>query len=431
MHKPKRHEHISNTTEHDDTPIDINHSPFSKKSRSFHGNRPTFKSTDSFRPQFAALPAKFRAAFEERKKKNSPSNSSNLSDDSLPDVGEDLPSIERRPPSLMDFNFQLPSDALTDSFEEKPREQPSSLESKSVRLSVSSDGAHSPGGSVSPQLSITTSACLQMPVTFAQPPPREMEHVEKAHPQHVFDRLSKLREEGHLCDVTVTSSSGDIKAHRIVLAATSTYFESMLIGENALPVGVPLYVEEIDEETLLMLVDFAYTSRIKITDRNIYTMFEGADVLGFSGVKSACCKFLKLQMNKSNCIGTWLFGQDQNSVELAEAALHFIESNFLDIARGREFLALDRPEVVTKIMESEDIAITSEEQVYEAVLGWVTYDFEWRKSCASEVFAKVRFPSMSRDFLLHIVDHEPLIKADPDLLQQVGSHCTLHCVGPH
>ncbi len=418
MHKPKRLEQIPDTNEHDATHIDINHSPFSKKSRSFHGNRPTFKPSDSFRPSFAALPAKFRVAFEERKKKNSPSTTSNTSDDSLPDVGEDLPRIEKRPPSLIDIEFQLPSDSPTDSCEEKSREN--SLESKSIRLSAtSSESAHSTG-SVSPQLSITTSASLQLPVTFAQPPPREMEHFEKEHPRHVFDRLSKLREDGHLCDVTVTSSSGDIRAHRIVLAASSTYFESMLIGENALPIGVPLYVEEIDEEMLLMLVDFAYTSRITITDRNIYAVFEAADVLGFAGVKSACCKFLKLQMNKSNCIGTWLFGQDQNSAELTEAALHYIESNFLDIARGREFLILDRPEVVANIMESEDIAITSEEQVYEAVLGWIAYDFEWRKSHAAKVFAKVRFPSMSRDFLLHIVDHEPLIKEDPDLVQQVG-----------
>ncbi len=427
MHKSKRSEHHADDNEHNATPIDINHSPFSKKSRSLHGSRPKFKPSESSRPHLAGLPAKFRAAFEERKKKNSPSTMSSLSDENLPDIGEDLSHIERRPPSLVDMDLKIPG-FFTDSYEDTSRSQRSlSAEKSSLKSTTSEElsGAHSPG-SVSPQLSITMSACLQLPVTFAQPPPREMDYCEKDNSRHMFERLSKLRREGHLCDITVSASCGDVKAHRIVLAASSTYFESMLIGENALPEGELLYIEEIDEGTLPLLVDFAYTSRIKITDRNIYSIFEAADVLGFSGVKGACCKFLKLQMNKSNCIGTWLFGEDQNSAELMEATLHYIESNFLDIARGREFLTLDRPEVVAKIVELEEIAITSEEQVYEAVLGWVTYDLEWRRCHASQVFAKVRFPSMSRDFLLHIVDHEPLIKEDPDLLQQVS---LIHVVG--
>ena len=246
-----------------------------------------------------------------------------------------------------------------------------------------------------------------------------MDYTDREHPRYALKGLTKLREEGHLCDVTLIASSGEIKAHRIILAASSSYFESMLIGDNALPNDEPIFIEEIDEECLPALVDFAYTSQIKVTDRNVYSLYEAADVLGMPGVKSACCKFLKLQMNKSNCIGTWLFAEDQGNKELMEAAQRYIENNFLDIARGREFLGLDRPEVVSKIAALEDIAITSEEQVYEAVIGWVTYDLERRKCHTSQVFQKVRFPSMSRDFLLHIVDHEPLVKEDPDLVQQV------------
>ena len=257
-------------------------------------------------------------------------------------------------------------------------------------------------------------------MTFAQPPPREMEYFEREHPRNVFERLSKLRDNGDLCDVILIVNSNEIRAHRIVLAGCSQYFESMFIGEFAEPVNEPVFIEEVDEDSLTALVDFAYTSHIKLTDRNIYSIFEAADVLGFTGVKSACFKFFKQQMNKSNCIGTWLFAQDNNCTELLEASLKYIECNFLDIARGREFLSLDRPEVVSQLAALEDVAITSEEQVYEAVLGWVYYDLEKRRTHAPQVFEKVRFPSMSRDFLLHIVDHELLIKEDPDLLQQVG-----------
>ena len=113
--------------------------------------------------------------------------------------------------------------------------------------------------------------------------------------------------------------------------------------------------------------------------------------------------------------------RDSNCTELLDAALKFVECNFPDIVPGREFLEIEQADVISRLVSLEDIAITSEEQVYEAVLRWIHYDVSKRKEHAVEVFKNVRFPSMSRDYLMHIVDNETLIKEDPDLLQQVSA----------
>ena len=257
------------------------------------------------------------------------------------------------------------------------------------------------------------------PVTFARPPPREMDYIEREHPRNVFEYLNEMRQRGDLCDVTLLANTEEIRAHKVVLAACSQYFEQMFIGEFAEPDNEPIFIEEVEEDALIALVDFAYTSRIKLTDHNIYSVFEAADLLQFSGVKGACFKFFKQQMNKSNCIRTWLFAESHNCTELLEASLKYIECNFLDIVNGREFLSLEQPDVVARLAGLEDLAITSEEQVYEAVLGWLHRDPERRKEHAPVVFKGVRFPSISREYLLHIVDNEPFIKEDPDCLQQL------------
>ena len=150
----------------------------------------------------------------------------------------------------------------------------------------------------------------------------------------------------------------------------------MFIGEFAEPDGEPIIVEEIEDDALEALVNFAYTSRIKLTDRNIYLIFAAADLLQFSGVRGACFKFFKQQMNKSNCIRTWLFGDGHNCTELIDAALRYIESNFLDVVRGREFLSLEQADVVVRLLGLEDIAVTTEEQVYKAALNWLRHDLE-------------------------------------------------------
>lgn len=260
----------------------------------------------------------------------------------------------------------------------------------------------------------------QQPVTYATPPPREMDHVEREHPKNAFEYMDQMRKRGDLCDVTFVVDTAEIKAHKVVLSACSQYFESMFIGEFAEPEGEPIVIDEVEDDALIALVNFAYTSRIKLTEHNIYSIFEAADLLQFPGVKSACFKFFKQQINKSNCIRTWLFAESHNCTELMEASLKYIECNFLDIVRGREFLNLEQPDIIEKLAKLEDLAITSEEQVYEAVLSWLKHDPERRREHAATVFRHIRFPSMSRDYLMYIVDHESFIKEDPDCLQQVG-----------
>ena len=228
-----------------------------------------------------------------------------------------------------------------------------------------------------------------------------------------------MRKKGELCDVTLIANEKEVKAHRAVLAAASPYFESMFVGEFSEPEGEPIYIEEVDEDTLVAMVDFAYTACIKLTDRNVYFIFEAAELFQFSGLRAACFKFFKQQMNQSNCIRTWLFAESHNCTELLDAALKFVECNFPDIVHGREFLEIEQADIISKLISLEDIAITSEEQVYEAVLRWIHYNMSKRKEYAVEVFKNVRFPSMSRDYLMYIVDNEELIKEDPDLLQQV------------
>ena len=263
------------------------------------------------------------------------------------------------------------------------------------------------------------------PICLPRLSTREFEYEEKEHPKNVFKQLNTLRQREDLCDVVLIAGDQEIRAHKVVLSANSPYFQDMFIGEFAEPDGAPIGIDEVDEESLMALVDFAYTSRIKLTQSNVYKLFEAADLLQFQGVKNACFRFFKSQMNKSNCIRTWIFAESHNCTELLEASLKFIEVNFLDIIRENEFLLIE-PETVSRIVSLEDIAITCEEQVYDAVMGWLNHDIEERRQHALKVLQNVRFPSMNKEYLMHIVDNEPVIRDDPEclnlLIQALESH---------
>ena len=271
----------------------------------------------------------------------------------------------------------------------------------------------------------TTVSRKTQPVCLPRLSTKEFEYEERDHSKNVFKQLHSLMKKGELCDAVLIAGDMEIKAHRIVLSANSPYFQDMFIGEFSEPEGVPVVIEEVDEDSLTALVDFAYTSRIKLTQSNVYKLFEAADVLQFQGVRNACFRFFRSQMNKSNCIRTWMFAESHNCTELLEASLKFIEVNFLDIVRGNEFLNIEA-ETVSRIVSLEDIAITCEEQVYDAVIGWINHDKESRVPQALAVLQNVRFPSMNRDYLMYIVDNEEIVGNDPDclnlLIQALQSH---------
>lgn len=401
-----------------------------------------FSSKDSSRPTMASLPAKFLVSFEERNQQCLPMKS-----DTEPATGTLIPIPEsdsvvkrRSPPSIPKDSKYRMSNPLP--LPVNPTKSlPAKLVGNSPKLARTSSLRKDPSvskstcnSSVSPTLtspSLVTSSPTSLssfsstssrPVTFAQPPPFEMEYTEKEHPQSVFGYLEKFRRSGELCDATLLVNGRELKAHRVVLAACSQFFESMFIGEFAEPVDEPIVIEELSDSALEIMITFAYTSYVKLTEKNVYSIFEAADLLQFTGVKGACFKFFKQQINKSNCIGTWLFAESHNCVELLDASLKYIDYNFLDIVRGREFLNIDQPDIINGITCREDLAITSEEQVYEAVLNWVQKNIEKRRKYALDVFKNVRFPGMSKEYLMHIVDNEPLIKEDPDLLQLVRSN---------
>ena len=392
-----------------------------------------FAPKDISPPPLSSLPAKFQISFEERNKQNLP-KSPEPATDVLVAISDSLSTVTRRPPppkpsnlhhrmssplfttypdksqlpKLNNISLAAPSNTRNINSEAKSR----SLERNCVASPIIAGASSTP---FSPKTPGSTN-----PVTFAQPPPHELDYIEREYPRIAYESMERFRRNNELCDVTFIVNGKELSAHRVVLAACSQYFESMFIGEFSEPLDEPIVIEELSDDSLEMMIDFAYTSRIKITEKNVYSVFEAAELLQFSGVKGACFKFFKQQMNKSNCIRTWLFAESHNCTELLDASLKYIDCNFLDIVQGREFLDLDQPDIIVGITSREDLAITAEEQVYDAVLSWVYNKFEKRRKYSYEIFKSVRFPSISKDYLMKIVDNEPLIKEDPDLLQLVS-----------
>ena len=91
--------------------------------------------------------------------------------------------------------------------------------------------------------------------------------------------MVRFRLNDDLCDVTITAGEGKIRAHKLVLAASSPYFETMFTGGLYETHQSEVTIREMDEETMETLIDFCYTSSIEVDWSNVQPLIVTADIL--------------------------------------------------------------------------------------------------------------------------------------------------------
>ena len=62
-------------------------------------------------------------------------------------------------------------------------------------------------------------------------------------------------------------------------------------------------LKSMDPNSVELLIEFAYTAQIRITEENVQDVLPVSCILQICPVKKACCDFIQSQLNPSNCIG--------------------------------------------------------------------------------------------------------------------------------
>jgi kelch-like protein 2/3 len=137
-------------------------------------------------------------------------------------------------------------------------------------------------------------------------------------------------------------------------------------------------LQNIDSKAMLLLMDFIYTSEIKVTEDNVQVLLPAANILQLNEVRDACCEFLQSQLHPSNCLGIRAFADLHACADLLQYAQSYTEQHFIDVVAGDEFLALS-PEKVICLVQSDNLSVPSEEKVFEAIISWVNHDLPIRQ----------------------------------------------------
>ncbi|CAF0835232.1 unnamed protein product [Brachionus calyciflorus] len=232
-----------------------------------------------------------------------------------------------------------------------------------------------------------------------------------SHYNFAFKKIESMFEDGKLCDVRLLCNNGtlEIRAHRVVLSSISDYFYAMFTSNLAESYKTDIEINDIDGETLKILIDYIYTGKIDLNDTNIFSILNAANFLQLENVVKHGCDFLSNNLNISNCVSIYRFSDQESLTYLKSISFKYLLDNFEKLASNNELLnELDESELAD-LFDDEYLNISTEEFVYEILFRWVDMNKEKRINSISKLLAKVKLPLLKASFLTKEIETNQLL----------------------
>lgn len=157
-------------------------------------------------------------------------------------------------------------------------------------------------------------------------------------------------------------------------------------------------IQDVDGETLEILVGYCYTGMLPINEDNVEKVLSSACLFQMPHVVQACSGFLGKQLHFSNAIGFTLFAEQQNCDDLYQLSLSFTARNFMEIYQNSEEFLRMNVEQLSTLLQNNDLNVTSEEEVFKALVKWLNQDDE-RKAHITTLLPLVKLPQLSPVFI--------------------------------
>ncbi|XP_033732441.1 influenza virus NS1A-binding protein homolog isoform X1 [Pecten maximus] len=187
-----------------------------------------------------------------------------------------------------------------------------------------------------------------------------------------WSSLNKLRKARQLCDQILVIGAHEVPVHRAVLATASGYLLDLFLKleeEGPAPQNgmCTCKLKEIDYESFIYLLDYAYTSRLEVPGEHVRSVYRAAIQLKMPAAARACSQFLAANMSSSNCIGVRQFAKE---AELKQTADEYIRNNINEVTVSKNFYGLPRVAVVIIGADSELVESSDDRHMFNLVLSW-------------------------------------------------------------
>ncbi|VDD83768.1 unnamed protein product [Mesocestoides corti] len=224
--------------------------------------------------------------------------------------------------------------------------------------------------------------------------------------------LQDLRKKRLYTDIILCACDEEFPCHKVVLAASSRYFNAMFLTPFSEQRTSRVNLKQISPWALRHLIDFAYTGYLSLSTTVVQDIFIAATLLDYPLAVDACIKFMEEHLHVSNCLGVQLLAETYDFPDLVKSARSIAVKNFSslvsrDASTSGEWLRLPLNSVES-YLSADDLEVRSEQDVLDACLAWVSHEPETRLTHLPSLLRLVRLHQLPSTILRTYICSPPL-----------------------
>lgn len=243
--------------------------------------------------------------------------------------------------------------------------------------------------------------------------------------KELYNSLEDMYKHDRHTDTQLVIGERTFKCHRVVLAAVSPYFDAMFSSGMLESQNGTVNIHDCSVTIFENILDFIYSGRKVVTFDNCEDLLRAAAIFQMRQLHEKCEQFLLSNLTSENCLGAWKLAKSYDCPSLFKKSWSLILMNFTDICRSEDFTYLDKEDLV-KIITDDNLNVTNEEVVCDAVFRWYESDLPNRKEHTIELFEYLRLPLLGSEYLLHEVEPMELVRESSRCREIVKEAITYH-----
>ena len=238
------------------------------------------------------------------------------------------------------------------------------------------------------------------------------------HFSFLFNKLDKDRKDAKLyCDVTVSVRNELFPAHRCILGAYCFYFSTLFESDykdsfdETIIISGPIG-DEISPATFQSVLNFCYTSAIRLTKNNIYDILAAAEFLQIDRLKQESVDFLKSMISTENWLKIFKIAVRWNHGSLIDSCM----LSYLDVKNKLNLQEFTFEEFNTILRHKSDVL--KAEETFEMISSWADHHPDETQRF-DQLFQFVHFERMEEKYISHKVVTNHLVMNSVAALQRL------------
>ncbi|CAG2116045.1 unnamed protein product, partial [Medioppia subpectinata] len=141
------------------------------------------------------------------------------------------------------------------------------------------------------------------------------------HETKVNQSLYAMLVDESLVDVIVSTDGTNIRAHRLILSANSSYFKTLFDSLEANRCQIPIVIlKDVPLVDLKAIIEFMYRGEVCVEERHLSSVLKSAELLKVNGLTEVCLA-LRSRLNSERLANTSAAGNDGNSSSASDQTI--------------------------------------------------------------------------------------------------------------